>query len=108
MKIRQEVKPALWGAASGAIICAVIGFTWGGWVTGAKAREALEKNTNTSVISVLAPICAEQFRQQADAPAKLEELNKLGSYEQPKFIEAGGWAIMPGAKTAAAGVARGC
>jgi hypothetical protein len=62
MKIGPEVKPAFWGAAGGAIVLAVIGFTWGGWVTGAKAREASEGNADTAVISVLAPICAEQFR----------------------------------------------
>jgi hypothetical protein len=108
MKIRPEVKPAFWGAAGGAVALAVIGFTWGGWVTGAKAREASERNADTAVISVLAPICAEQFRQQPDAAAKLDELNKLRSYEQSKFVDEGGWAVMPGADAAVDGVARGC
>ena len=108
MNIRPEVKPALWGAAGGAIILAIIGFAWGGWVTGAKAREMSEKNADTAVISVLAPICAEQFRAQSDAAMKLEELAKLSTYEQGPFVEKAGWATMPGAETAVSGVARGC
>ena len=34
----QQLTPLLQGAAAGAIACAVIGFTWGGWVTAASAR----------------------------------------------------------------------
>jgi hypothetical protein len=108
MNIRPEVKPAFWGAAGGALVLAIIGFAWGGWMTGAKAREMAEKNADTAVVSVLAPICAQQFRAQGDAAAKLEELTKLSGYEQGPFIEKGGWATMPGAEMAVSGVARGC
>lgn len=108
MKIRPEVKPAILGAAGGAVILAIVGFSWGGWVTGAKAREASERNADTAVISVLAPICAVQFRKQPGAAAKLEELRKVNTSQQPKFIDEGGWAIMPGADAAVGGVARGC
>ena len=108
MNIRQEVKPALMGAAGGAVILAIIGFGWGGWVTGAKARDLAEKNADTAVVSVLAPICAEQFLAQVDATTKLDELTKLSSYERGTFIEKGGWATMPGAEAAVSGVGRSC
>jgi hypothetical protein len=108
MNIRPEVKPALWGAAGGAVFLAIVGFAWGGWVTGATARDLADKNADTAVVSVLAPICAQQFRAATDAGAKLVELDKLGTFEQTKFIEAGGWAKMPGAEAEVSGVARGC
>jgi hypothetical protein len=38
MKLPIETKPALWGAAGGAIALAIVGFSWGGWVTGKKAE----------------------------------------------------------------------
>ncbi len=87
---------------------AIIGFAWGGWVTGANAREQSQKNADTAVVSVLAPICAIQFRAQPDSAGKLAELDALGTYQQAKFIDEGGWAVMPGAETAVDGVARGC
>jgi hypothetical protein len=34
---RSQLKPALWGAVAGAGALAIVGFTWGGWVTGGKA-----------------------------------------------------------------------
>ncbi len=34
MKFPTWLKPALFGAAGGAIALAIVGFSWGGWVTG--------------------------------------------------------------------------
>ena len=42
MNIPVETKPALWGMAGGAIAAAIIGFTWGGWVTGGRAETDAE------------------------------------------------------------------
>ena len=61
-----------------------------------------------AVVAALAPICAQQFRAGTEATVKLDELKKLASYEQAPYIEKGGWATMPGATAALAGVGRGC
>jgi hypothetical protein len=108
MKTRPEVKPAIYGAAGGAIALAIIGFTWGGWITGASADQLSKKNADTAVVAVLAPICVQQFRSQPDATAKLVTLKALSSYEQGSFVEKGGWATMPGTDTPVNGVARSC
>ena len=108
MDIRAEVKPAILGAIGGAVVLAVIGFAWGGWVTAAKARDLAEKNAETAVVSMLAPICVHQFRADPAAAAKLDELSKLPGYDQGPFVEKGGWAVMPGTDKAVSGVARGC
>ncbi len=41
----------LQGAAAGAIATVVIGFNWGGWVTGGTAKEMAEKGTFTELAS---------------------------------------------------------
>src|SRR5687767_4662112 len=38
MQTPEWLKPAVYGAACGAIGLAVVGFSWGGWVTGGTAR----------------------------------------------------------------------
>jgi hypothetical protein len=43
MQIPAQVKPAAWGAAGGAVAAMIIGFAWGGWVTGGTS----EKNAGT-------------------------------------------------------------
>jgi hypothetical protein len=80
MQVPSELKPAAWGAVAGAIALAVIGFNWGGWVTGATANKNAKDATDSAIVRVLAPICAEKFQQQADAGAKRrpEEGQHLG------------------------------
>jgi hypothetical protein len=108
MNIPSELKPALWGAAGGAVALAIIGFNWGGWVTGGTAEATAKQRASAAVVSALAPICADKFRQRADVSAKLVEFKKASSWEQGLFIEKGGWATMPGSTTADSAVARAC
>ena len=57
-EMRGAVKPACWGAAGGAIALAIIGFTWGGWVTGGHAKTLAD----AAVTAALVPICADKFQ----------------------------------------------
>lgn len=98
MKIPVETKPALWGIAGGAVAAAIVGFTWGGWVTGGKADLEATQRANAAVVAALAPICVEKFRGSADGSANLVALKKADSWAQGEFVEKGGWATMPGAK----------
>jgi len=112
MEISREtkaaVRPALWGAVAGAIALAIVGFSWGGWVT--VAAETLARNSAaTAVVAALTPICVEKFRQAADASANLVEMKKAAyAWDQSKFVERGGWATMPGSTEPNSAVAKAC
>ncbi len=108
MNIPKDTKPMIWGAIGGAVICAVLGFTWGGWVTGSTARKDQAAASQTAMVAALAPICAERFRAQGDAPAKLDALAKASSWERGNVVEKSGFAMMPGSKTTDSDVARAC
>jgi hypothetical protein len=108
MKMPPETKPALWGAAGGAIALAIIGFTLGGWVTGGTADQMAKKEADIAVVKVLAPICVDKFQQQADAAVNLAALKAANGYQQAAFIEKGGWATMAGADKPHAGTAKAC
>ncbi|MEX0854132.1 MAG: hypothetical protein WD036_12750 [Bauldia sp.] len=108
MKTPTEIKPALWGAAGGALVLGILGFTWGGWVTGGSAEAAAKKDAGQAVVEVLASICVHQFNSQADVAAKLGELKALASYERGAFVEKGGWATMPGSDKPIIGVPQNC
>ena len=103
----KDTKPLIQGALGGAVICAVLGFTWGGWVTGATARKDAAAATHTGMVAALAPICAERFRAQSDGAAKIAELAKASSWERNNAVEKSG-ALMPGNKTTDSDVARAC
>jgi len=98
MNIPVETKPMLWGMAGGAIAAAIVGFTWGGWVTGGKAEAEATRQVNAAVVTALAPVCVERFEHDADAPGNLAALKKLDSWARGEFVEKAGWATVKGAK----------
>ena len=98
MKIPVETKPALWGMVGGAIAAAIVGFSWGGWVTGGKAEADATQRANGAVVVALAPVCVERFQRAADVSANLAALKKVDSWSQGDFVEKGGWATVPGSK----------
>ncbi len=71
MQVPSETKPALWGAAGGAIALAIVGFTWGGWMTTGTANKLADQRADTAVVAILTPICVDKFQQNGDATANL-------------------------------------
>ena len=108
MQVPPEVKPACWGALGGAIAVAIIGFTWGGWVTGGTAETMAKERADAAVVKTLTPICVDNFRQAVDPKAQQLELKNARSWERASFVEKHGWATMPGSNSPHPGVARAC
>ncbi|WP_421999902.1 hypothetical protein [Reyranella sp.] len=106
MKLPTQTKPVLWGAIGGAVLCALIGFTWGGWVSGSTSRKAVALAAHDARVDALAPICAQRFRNQEDAKARLALLNKANFWDRDDVV--GKFAIMPGSKEIDRDVARAC
>ena len=75
-----KVKYGVWGLIGGALIAMIIGFVWGGWTTsGTTARMGEE-----AVLAARAAICVAQFMQQPNPQEKLQELEKVYSYDRAK------------------------
>jgi hypothetical protein len=108
MQFPTNTKPMVWGAVVGAVACMIVGFSWGGWVTGGTARKDAATAAHDAVVVALAPICAAQYRAQSDGPAKIAELAKASSWERGSVVEKSGYALMPGSKTTDSDVARAC
>ena len=110
MNLPVETKPALWGIAGGAIALAIIGFTWGGWVTGARSTADATQRANTAVVVALAPVCVERFKGATEVSANLAALKLVDSWSQGAYVEKGGWAALPGSNSPEqlSAVARAC
>jgi hypothetical protein len=104
----ESLTRLLQGAFAGFIATMVIGFGWGGWTLGSTAKETAVKSATAAVVAVLAPICADKFRQASDAPANMAELKKITSWQQDSYIEKGGWASFPGMTVPDRSVAQAC
>ncbi len=101
---QENIKIGLLGALGGAIVLAIVGFAWGGWVTGGTAQEI----TENAVVARLAPNCVEQFKQDPDKDQKLKDLKKGNAWEAGGNVAKQGWAKMPGAKKPDSEVAEKC
>jgi hypothetical protein len=108
MDMPINTKPWIQGAVVGAIALAIVGFTWGGWVTGGTATKNAGIASRDAVVAALTPICVERFRTQPDAIVKTDALMKGSSWDRGNIVEQSGYATMPGSKTADSDVARSC
>ena len=109
MQISPNVKPALWGAVGGAIAAMIVGFAWGGWVTGGSAEKMAVTRSSAAVVEALVPACVALSVSDPAGPAKLEQLAALkSSYERTDFVMKAGWATMPTAKEPNRKLAEAC
>ena len=109
MKVdKEKIKIGVWGAIGGAVIVMIIGFAWGGWVTGGTAQSRAEKIAADAVVARLVPICVAQFNQDQEKDKKLKELKEESTWERSKYVEEQGWATMPYEKEPDSSVAEKC
>lgn len=108
MQMPEWLKPALYGAGAGAAALAIVGFSWGGWVTGGSAQKMASAEARAEVVAALAPICVEQSRQDPNLKITLANLMEASSYKRGEMLMDTGWATMPGATEADRNVAKAC
>ena len=86
-----------WSCAGCVVATMIVGFTWGGWVTGGTAEEMAEDAIVQGRAEVAAAVCVENFMQGADARTQLASLKDTrSSWQRENFIEEGGWATVAG------------
>ena len=92
MEISKEtkaaVKPAIWGAIGGAAAAMIIGFNWGGWVTGGTAGKMAATSAQDASVLALTPVCVLKGEQQ---PEQLVLLKKESSWSRGDFVVKAGW-----------------
>ena len=84
-----------WACAASVIAAIVVGFSWGGWVTGGTAQELAEDSAAQARHELAAVVCVDRFMAAPDAGVQLTALHEMTSARaQGKFVEDGGWAMI--------------
>jgi hypothetical protein len=108
----DEARPTktavFWSWVGSVVLTMIIGFAWGGWVTGGTARSTAEKMAEDAVVKRLAPMCVVQFNRDLGKDQKLKELAKTDSWQRSEYVEKQGWATMPGEEKPDSKVAEEC
>ena len=97
------------GLAVGVIGTLIIGFGWGGWKFGGTVDQKVETASRTSMVTSLAPICADKFERAAKADNDLVvKLTAVSAWQRDDFLMKAGWATFPGGAEPDRGVAEAC
>ena len=108
MQTPEWLRPGLYGAGCGAIALAVVGFSWGGWVTGGAAKQLAADQSRTDVTAALTLICVDQSKHDPQLAERLALLKTTASYSRGDIVMKNGWATMPGTTDANRQVANAC
>ena len=102
---RASKTTLFWSCVVCIILTMVIGFTWGGWVTGGSAKEMAENAASTARTDLAATVCVNKFMNAKGAATELATLKQTSSWKREQFIQDGGWTAMPGVEQPVRGAA---
>jgi hypothetical protein len=97
-----------WCCVASAVATMIVGFSWGGWVTGSTARSMAAVTGEDAVVKRLAPICVVRFSQDPGKDLKLKEVQATDTWQRGDYVKKQGWATMPGEKEPDGKVADEC
>lgn len=97
-----------WSCVACVVAAMILGFGWGGWVTGGTAARAAQEAATKARAELAATVCVDRFLRGADAGARLVSLKSTDSWKRDTFIEKGGWVTLGGTKEPVAGAADLC
>jgi hypothetical protein len=105
---RPTKTAVFWSWIASIVLTMIIGFAWGGWVTGGTAKSLAETMADDAVVKRLAPMCVVQFKQAPGKDQKLKDLEKTDTWQRSEYVEKQGWATMPGEEKPDSKVAAEC
>jgi hypothetical protein len=108
MQTPEWLKPGLYGAACGAVALAVIGFSWGGWITGGTARTMAADQSKAEVVTALSLICVDQSKRDPQLTERVAAIKTASSWNRGDLVLKNGWATMPGTAEGNSQVAKDC
>ena len=108
MQKPEWLKSGVWGAVVGAVALTVVGFSFGGWVTSAKAERMASERAKSEVVAALVPICVVQAQQDPQSEQRMASLRDAASYKRRDVVIDAGWATMPGQTAPDRAVASAC
>lgn len=108
MNTPEWLKPGIYGAVIGAVFVGVVGFTWGGWVTGGTANDRAMAMSRDDVVASMVPVCLDMARSDPSRADKMETIRAASTYQRRDALMTAGWATMPGTDAPNRDIAQAC
>lgn len=108
MTFPDWTKPSIYGALGGAIAISILGFNWGGWVTGGNAETMARKLATDEVTLAMVPVCLNTSMSDPERVEKLAILQDVTGFSRRNAMMETGWATVPGSDTPSRTLAEAC
>lgn len=108
MNTPEWLKPGIYGAVIGAAVVGIVGFSWGGWVTGGTAHDRAMEMAHDDVVAAMVPVCLDMAGADPDRVAKLAVIRDTKTYQRRDALMEAGWATVPGAEAPDRDIAQAC
>jgi hypothetical protein len=108
MTTPEWLKPGIYGAVIGAVFLGVVGFSWGGWMTGGSAEKMAMSRSRDAVTTALVPICLDLSMRDPGKAEKLATIKAADVYRRGQAVMDAGWATVPGDDQPNSDLARAC
>ena len=108
----NETRPTktflFWFTPAAVVVTMIVGFSWGGWVTGGTAQATAKAMAEDAVVHRLSSICVAAAQHDPGRQQKLKALRETGEWQRSDYVQKAGWATMPGDKDPDSKVADEC
>ena len=94
MTFPKWFNPDVCGAQLGAAAHAIVGFSWGGWVTRGAVQDTAEDLPHETLTTAMVPVCLETARSDPQRLAKLEPISTASRHQQRGGLMEAGWATL--------------
>ena len=108
MNTPEWLKPGMYGAVIGAVFVGVVGFSWGGWVTGGTAHDRAMAMSRDDVVASMLPVCLDMARSDPARADKMATIRAAATYQRRDALMTAGWATMPGTDMPNRDIAQAC
>jgi dienelactone hydrolase len=106
--VRATKTVVFWSCVASVVLTMIVGFSWGGWVTGSTALKMAEAKGEDAVVDRLAPFCVARVNADPKKAEKIKELKDVSAWERGDYVKKQGWATMPGEKEPDSKIADAC
>jgi hypothetical protein len=103
----ESLTRLLQGVSAGVVATLVIGFMWGGWVTGGTATKMTSEAVEATQATLYSPVCVERYMAKA-TPEQRAAFAKENDWNRDAIIEKTGFATLPGSSSPSDAVAAKC
>lgn len=96
----KEFRPSktlwFWSSVGVFLATVIVGFNWGGWVTGGTAEQMAEDARADGRANLVAEVCVQRFSESPEFSTRLTELKEATRWDREQMIEEGNWTTLPG------------